>query len=98
MLVAKLLSNSVVLTKGTWFMTMDISNFYIMTPFNRLEYTRIKLSNIPDKIVNVYKLLEKITKDSSIYIETNKGMYGLPHTGLLANELLKKRLNKHGYW
>ncbi len=24
-------------------------------------------------------------------------MYGLPQAGLLANELLEKRLNKHGY-
>ncbi len=24
-------------------------------------------------------------------------MYGLPQSGLLANELLEKRLNKHGY-
>ena len=25
------------------------------------------------------------------------GMYGLPHADLIANELLKKQLNKHGY-
>ncbi len=24
-------------------------------------------------------------------------MYGLPHSGLLANKLLEKQLNKHGY-
>ena len=27
-----------------------------------------------------------------------KGMYGLPQAGLIANKLLEKRLNKHGYW
>ena len=32
-----------------------------------------------------------------IYIEANRGMYGLPQAGLLANELLEKRLNKRGY-
>ncbi len=26
-----------------------------------------------------------------------KGMYGLPQAGLIANELLELRLNKHGY-
>ena len=67
---------------------MDISNFYLMTPLNRPEYIRIKLINIPDKIINDYKLLEKTTKDGPIYIEANKGIYGLPHAGLLANELL----------
>jgi hypothetical protein len=32
-----------------------------------------------------------------VYLEVTKGMYGLPQAGLLANELLEKRLNKHGY-
>ena len=30
-------------------------------------------------------------------MEVNKGMYGLKQSGLLANELLAKRLNKNGY-
>ena len=32
-----------------------------------------------------------------MYIEANRGIYGLPQAGLLANELLEKRLNKRGY-
>ena len=32
-----------------------------------------------------------------MYIVANRGMYGLPQAGLLANQLLEKRLNKHGY-
>ena len=32
MLVAKLLFNSVISTKGARFMTIDISDFYLMTP------------------------------------------------------------------
>ena len=32
-----------------------------------------------------------------MYIVPNCGMYGLPQLGLIANELLKKRLNEHGY-
>ena len=36
-------------------------------------------------------------KDGSIYTEVNKGMYGLPHAGLLANEIIEKRINKHSY-
>jgi len=32
-----------------------------------------------------------------VYIQANQGMYGLPQSGLLANELLEKRLNKRGY-
>ena len=78
-------------------MTLDISNFYLMTPLKRPEFIRMKLSDIPDEIIREYKLRDKATPDGSIYIVANKGMYGLPQAGLLANELLEKRLNKHGY-
>ena len=50
MMVAKVLINSVVSTKGAKFMTMDISNFYLMTPLKRPEYVRINIRDIPDKI------------------------------------------------
>ena len=43
MLVAKLLFNSVISTHGAHFMTMDIANFYLMTPLKRPEYIKIKL-------------------------------------------------------
>ena len=39
-----------------------------------------------------------VNKSGMVYIEVTKGMYGLPQAGLLANELLKRRLNKHGYF
>ena len=97
MLVAKLLFNSVVSTVGARFMTMDISNFYLMTPLKRPEFIRINIRDIPDKIINEYNLKAKMTKNGSIYIRADRGMYGLPQSGLLANELLEKRLNKQGY-
>ena len=78
-------------------MTMDISNFYLMTPLSRPEYIRIKLSDIPEEIIREYNLRDKATKDGSIYTKANKGIYGLPQSGLLANKLLEKRLNRHGY-
>ena len=41
--------------------------------------------------------MDKATPDGSIHIVASKGMYGLTQSGLLANELLEKRLNKGGY-
>jgi hypothetical protein len=32
-----------------------------------------------------------------VYIEVQKGMYGLPQAGILANQLLARRLAIHGY-
>ena len=63
----------------------------------RPEYIRIKVSNIPSEIVKEYNLPSKTIGDH-VYIKNFKGMYGLPQAGLLANELLEKRLNKYGYY
>ena len=70
-------------------MTMDIANFYLMTPLKQPEYVEIKLRDIPEEIILEYNLLELATPDGNIYIEATKGMYGLPHAGLLANEQLE---------
>ncbi len=78
-------------------MTINISNFYLMTPLKRPEYIRVKINDIPKEIINEYKLREITNKQNMVCIEVTKGMYGLPQAGLLANELLEQRLNKHGY-
>ena len=44
----------------------------------------------------IYKT--KSTAISAVYIEIQKGMYGLPQAGMLANKLLKCRLTKHRYY
>jgi hypothetical protein len=90
MLVAKMLFNSVIY-KGAQFMTMNISNFYLMTPLHHAKFIQIKLTDIPDKVINKYKLREKATKNGSIYIRAKHGMHSLPQAGLLTNK------NKHGY-
>jgi hypothetical protein len=95
MLVAKMLFNSIISTRGAQFMTMDISNFYSMTPLHQPEFIHMKLSDIPDEIIDKYKLRNKTTPSGSIYIVAKCSMYGLPQSGLIANKLLEKRLNKH---
>jgi hypothetical protein len=77
-LVAKLLFNSVIFTCGARYMTMDISNFYLMTPLKQPEYVRIKIDDIPNEIIHEYKLKDKVTPDGYVYIKVTKGMYGLP--------------------
>ena len=58
----------------------------------------MQLSDIPNEIIVEYKLRDITTDDGTVYIEATKGMYGLPQAGLIANELLEKRLNEHGYY
>ena len=51
MLVAKILFNSAISTKGARFVTIDISKFYLMTPLKRPEYIHIHVRYIPDEII-----------------------------------------------
>jgi hypothetical protein len=97
LLVAKILFNSTISTPGARFMMMDISNFYLNLPLACPEYIQIKISNIPEEIINEYNLRHEVNESGHVHIEANKGMYGLLQAGLIANELLKKQLNEHGY-
>jgi hypothetical protein len=58
---------------------------------------RMLLSRFPEEIVNKYNL-KALTVDGWVYIEIKKGMYGLKHAGLLAKQLLQKRLAPFGYY
>ena len=93
----KLLLNSVISTPNAKFMTLDIKNFYLNTPMERYEYMRLKLDQLPADVIEQYGLEDKVTSDGYVYVEVRKGMYGLPQAGLLAQQLLEKRLEKHGY-
>lgn len=97
LLLAKIFFNSVISTPGACFATADISNFYLNTPMNRYEYVQLAICNIPQEIINEYNLHSIATADGHVYIEVRKGMYGLPQARLLAQQLLEKRLNAHGY-
>ena len=59
MLLAKILFNSVISTKGAKFMTADISNFYLMTPLKRSEYVKLNLTDVPGEVIAEYGLKEK---------------------------------------
>ena len=78
-------------------MSMDIRNYYLGTPLDRYEYMRFNIDMIPEEIKQQYKL-DALESNGWVYVEIRKGMYGLPQAGILANKLLKTRLEPHGYY
>jgi hypothetical protein len=56
MLTVKLLFNSVISTPGAKFMSLDISNFYLMAPMTRYEYVSMNLDDFPEEIIDEHKL------------------------------------------
>jgi hypothetical protein len=83
-------------TDDARYMCVNVENFYLNTILDRPEYVKLALRIIPQEIIDKYKLSEK-ENNGYVYIQINKGMYGLPQAGRLVNDLMMKRLAPHGY-
>ena len=94
---AKCLINSTISTPGAKFAVSDLKDFYLGTPLARYEYMRLHISTIPQEIIDQYNLLDIVTPDGWVYIEIQRGMYGLKQAGIIANEQLQTHLAKYGY-
>ncbi len=97
MTLLKCLANSIISTPGARCIMLDIKDFYLNTPMKCKEYMRLKITDVPDKIIKEYNLKELVKEDGYVYCAINKGMCGLPQAGIMALELLTERLSKHGY-
>jgi hypothetical protein len=51
------------------------------------EYVCIKISDIPQKFINKYKLAS-LDRDGWIYFKIPQDCHGFPQAGILANKLL----------
>ena len=58
-------------------MTIDVKYFYLNTVMERIEYMRLKLSDLPESAVQQYNLESKTTKDSYVYVGITRRFYGL---------------------
>ncbi len=97
LLTVKLLLNSIISTPNENFMTMDIKDFYLNTPMAWYEYMQLRIADMPEDVIAHYKLTDIATHNSYMYCKIQKGMYGLPQAGIIAQQLLEKRLKAHGY-
>jgi hypothetical protein len=93
----KILINSTLSTNEAKMMMMDIKNYYTGTPLPTYEYMRLPLTILPHDIIEKYDL-KRLAVNGWVYMEIRKGMYGLKQAGLLANQLLQKRLKPFGYY
>jgi hypothetical protein len=77
-------------------LVVDIKNFYLNTPLERYKYMVIMMASLPQEVIDKYGL-DDLAVEGKVYIEIQKGMYGLPQAGILANELLQQSLAQDGY-
>ena len=74
-----------------------LARFELKTPMYQHEYVRIKLSYIPQEIIEGYNLTPLVQK-VWINFEIIRGWYGLPQSVKLSNDLLHTQLKKVGYY
>ena len=84
MTTIELILNSVISSIWAKFMTADVKNFYLNTPMEEPEYMKILIRLIPDEKKVEYKV-SKFEHTGYVYVQINKGMYGMAQEGLLAN-------------
>ena len=54
------------------------------------EFMQMKLSKLPPEFFKLYNLDTIADNNGTMYIKVQKGMYGLPQAGILAQQLLKR--------
>ena len=79
------------------FTTLDIKDFYLMTPLPRSEYIRIPQKFLSAQILTKHSLHPFLFNNSVLFEEVSKSMYGLPHAGTIAQDSLVARLATQGY-
>jgi hypothetical protein len=60
LLMAKIMLNSVISTPNAKFMTIDLKDFYLLTPMSQYKYIRMKLELFPQDVINEYNLQNKV--------------------------------------
>ena len=77
-------------------MCAGMANFYINNPVNIYEYMKLPLEMIPEGIIQQYNL-RNLAHKGFVYMEIQKGTYGIPQAGKIANDKLKLHLAKFVY-
>jgi hypothetical protein len=94
----KLLLNHVVSNPLAKFASLDITDMYLHTRLERMEYMMIPLKYFPPATIARYHILDFVEEGKDyVVVEVTAGLYGLPQAGMLAQEKLVTHLSANGY-
>ncbi len=57
---------------------MDIKNFYMCIPMARYKYMRLKLSDMPEDVIEHYCLLDIVTPNGYVYCKSIRACMEYP--------------------
>jgi hypothetical protein len=96
MSTVKLHLNAVLSTPGATYVNADIKDFYLGTPMDTPEYMYIQSTHFPPAARHRYNIAA-LEHNGRVLCRINKGIYGLPQAGRLAQDRLIAHLATHGY-
>jgi hypothetical protein len=67
LLTVKIMLDSVISTPNAKFMTINIKDFYLMTPMDRYKYFCMKLELFPPDIIDKYGLRDKVDANGNVF-------------------------------
>jgi hypothetical protein len=79
LLTINLLFISIISTNNAKFMTINIKDFYSMTPMKRYKNFCMKIDLFPQDIIDKHNLRDNVDADGDVFCKVRHGMYGLPH-------------------
>jgi hypothetical protein len=81
----------------TFFVNLDMVDFYLGAPMEIVSYMMVPLKDIPAAIVEAYGL-SKWAIHGKVHFKILMSLYGHPAAGYLANRLLVKTILPDGYY
>lgn len=96
MSTVKLHINATVSDPAAKYITADLKDYYLGTKLPRTEYMWVEYNDIPPATRRRYNV-ERFLHKGRALLAVDKGIYGLPQSGLLAKERLTAHLASHGY-
>ena len=75
-------------TNDSRYLFLGISNMYMNTYLDWFKYMHMHFRDIPQEIIDQYKLTHLVAPNGYVYIKIRQAMYGLNQDGFLANKQL----------
>ena len=63
----KIIINNLLSTPNVKCIMIDIKDFYLQTLMKRAEYMQLKISDIPEEVIQHYNLMLLVTQDGYVY-------------------------------